>query len=115
VVVRNRLSMLFSRNQRNVIAGLKQLSASLGFRIADGISERVIFREFFPMGVTAFDTLDRQTLGVEPRMSHLSARREIRELIACLNLPIAPASIGRPDLPATVPEAAPLSAEAAVS
>jgi chromosome partitioning protein len=95
VVVRNRLSMLASRNQRNVVAGLKEISGALGFRVADGISERVIFREFFPRGITAFDTLDRQTLGTEPRMSHLSARREIRELIACLNLPIPALSIGR--------------------
>jgi chromosome partitioning protein len=92
VVVRNRLSPLANRNQRNVVAGLRQLSERLSFRVADGISERVIFREFFPMGLTAFDPLDRAVLGVRPTMSHVAARREIRELLEALHLPVrAPA------------------------
>jgi chromosome partitioning protein len=91
VVVRNRLSSLANRNQRHVIEGLNQLSGSLGFRVAEGISERVIFREFFPKGLTVFDTLDRATFGRPPTMSHLSARREIRELIDCLRLPVSEA------------------------
>ena len=53
----------------------------------DGISERVIFREFFPVGLTAFDTFDKRTLGFEPTMSHVAARNEIRDLIGCLGLP----------------------------
>jgi len=88
VVVRNRISTLASRNQRKVVDGLNKLAALLDFRIADGISERVIFREFFPMGLTAFDTLDRAVLGVKPTMSHVAARREIRELIDNLRLPM---------------------------
>jgi chromosome partitioning protein len=87
VVVRNRIGSLFSRNQRNVISGLKELATKLDFRVADGISERVIFREFFPVGLTAFDTFDKRTFGFEPTMSHLAARNEIRDLIACLDLP----------------------------
>ena len=87
VVVRNRISPLASRNQKKVIDGLAKLAALLNFRIADGISERVIFREFFPMGLTAFDTLDPAVLGVKPTMSHVAARREIRELIDRLRLP----------------------------
>jgi chromosome partitioning protein len=90
VVVRNRLSTLASRNQRNVINGLTELAAALDFRIADGVSERVIFREFFPMGLTAFDPLKRAVLGAEPTMSHVAARREIRELVDSLHL--APAA-----------------------
>lgn len=87
VVVRNRLSTLSSRNQRSMQKGLTRLSASLGFRLAPGVSERVIFREFFPFGLTALDPLERETLGREPTMSHLAARQEIRELIDCLKLP----------------------------
>ncbi|MEL6947602.1 MAG: division plane positioning ATPase MipZ, partial [Pseudomonadota bacterium] len=69
----------------------------LGFRIADGISERVIFREFFPMGMTAFDnpssaiaTGESFTRTTEGKMqsSHLSARQEVRKLIGSLRLPI---------------------------
>jgi chromosome partitioning protein len=87
VVVRNRLSTLVSRNQRNIIKGLTNLAAALDFNLADGISERVIFRELFPLGLTVFDTLDRQTLGRAPTMSHLAARREVRDLIENLELP----------------------------
>ena len=92
IVVRNRLSPLASRNQRNVVEGLALLSEHLGFRVAQGISERVIFREFFPMGLTAFDPFERAVLGRRPTMSHVAARAEIRELIDWLNLPMrAPA------------------------
>ena len=87
VVVRNRLSTLASRNQRDVVAGLRNLSKVLDFKLADGISERVIFRELFPLGLTVFDNLDRKTLGRPPTMSHLAARREVRELVESLGLP----------------------------
>ncbi len=87
IVVRNRLSPLASRNQRNVVEGLDLLAGHLGFRIAHGISERVIYREFFPMGLTTFDPLERAVLGRRPTMSHVAARTEIRELVECLRLP----------------------------
>ena len=94
VVVRNRLSTLPSRNQRNVIEGLDLLAERLGFRVANGISERVVFREFFPMGLTAFDPFERALLGRRPTMSHVAARAEIRELIEGLRLPMpAPAMV----------------------
>jgi chromosome partitioning protein len=50
VVVRNRLSMLGSRNKRLVREGLGELAARLGFRCADGLAERVNYREFFRAG-----------------------------------------------------------------
>jgi chromosome partitioning protein len=87
VVVRNRIASIASRNQRRVLAGLHELAAMLGFRAADGISERLVFRELFPSGLTVFDTLERNVLGVQPTMSHLGARREIRELLDALALP----------------------------
>ncbi|CAN5124451.1 division plane positioning ATPase MipZ [soil metagenome] len=86
VVVRNRQTTLASRNRRNIERGLKQLSAQVGFRLAEGISERVIFRELFPAGLTVLDPFDA-TLGGEPSLSHLSARNEIRSLLDTLNLP----------------------------
>ncbi len=88
IVVRNRLSTLSSRNQINLLNSIKELSVRLGFRVADGISERVIFREFFPMGLTALDELDHDTLGTKPTLSHLAARQEIRQLLSALRLPI---------------------------
>jgi len=104
VVVRNRLPTLASRNLRNVLNALSSLSAGLGFRVAHGISERVIFRELFPFGLTAFDPLDRGILGVEPTMSHVAARREIRELIDCLRLPMPGSRVSR-SMPPPLPSA----------
>ena len=88
VVVRNRLSNLVSRNNKNVNESLKDLAMRLGCRMADGISERVVFREFFPIGMTALDELSEVTLGSGPTLSHLAARREVRQLLTHLRLPI---------------------------
>ena len=88
VIVRNRLSTLDTKNRRNVVRVLQELAEQIGFRTAEGISERLIFRELFLRGLTALDTFDKETLGGQPTLSHVSARREIRELIETLNLPL---------------------------
>jgi chromosome partitioning protein len=88
IVVRNRLSMLGSRNKRLVGEGLQELSLRLGFRPVDGLAERVIFREFYPRGLTALDTLDEDTLGTRPSMSHVTAREEVETLLRQLKLPL---------------------------
>lgn len=90
IVVRNRLSMLSSRNQVNLLRALNQFASTLDFRLADGISERVVFREFFPSGLTALDRLDRQTHGSEPTVSHLAGRHEVEALMDLLH-PAVPA------------------------
>jgi chromosome partitioning protein len=84
VVLRNRLSMLGSRNRRLVGEGLQELSLMYNFRCIDGLAERVIFREFFPRGLTAVDDLDEITLGTRPTMSHVSARREMQMLLSAM-------------------------------
>jgi chromosome partitioning protein len=83
VVLRNRLSTLDARNKQRVGAALDSLSKRIGFRVLPGLSERVIFREFFPRGLTL---LDRAAL-TEFSLSHVAARNELRTLIAGLNLP----------------------------
>jgi chromosome partitioning protein len=88
IVVRNRLSMLGSRNKRLVGEGLNELGARLGFRCADGLAERVIYREFFPRGLTALDALDEATLGTKPNLAHVTARQEVMSLIEALKLPL---------------------------
>ncbi len=88
VVVRNRLSPLASRNQQNLLACVHQLAPRLGFRIADGISERMIFREYFPKGLTALDDLQAVNMGERQTTSHASARAEIGRLLRALRLPI---------------------------
>jgi chromosome partitioning protein len=88
VVVRNRLSMLDSRNKQRIVKGLGDLAARLGFRSADALAERLIYREFFPRGLTALDDLDERTLGTRPSLSHLTARRELISLLDTLRLPL---------------------------
>ena len=88
VVLRNRLSTLGSRNKRLVGEGVDELAKQLGFRSADGFAERVIYREFFPRGLTALDELNEDTLGQRPNLSHVTARDEVKSLIDALKLPI---------------------------
>jgi chromosome partitioning protein len=88
IVVRNRLSMLGSRNKQLVADSLKDLSFRLGFRAIDGFAERVVYREFFPRGLTALDDLDEATLGTRPSMGHVTAREEVTSLLRQLKLPL---------------------------
>ena len=84
VVVRNRTQHVEARNMRRLDGALTELSKRVGFRIASGLSERVIYRELFPSGLTL---LDKGHLG-ELGTSHLVARQELRSLLANLNLPV---------------------------
>jgi len=88
VVMRNRLSMIGSRNRERIAKALNELALRIGFRTADGFAERVLYREFFPRGLTAVDTLDEQTLGAHPSLSHVAARQEVMNLMATLRLPL---------------------------
>jgi len=88
VVVRNRLSALGSRNKRLVGEGVDTLSKQLGFRIVDGFAERVVYREYFPRGLTALDEVDDSTFGQRSSLSHGTARDEVKNLIEALKLPI---------------------------
>jgi chromosome partitioning protein len=88
IVVRNRLSILGLRNKRLVGQGIGELAAQLGFRCAEGLAERVIYRELFPRGLTALDNLDELTLGTKPSLSHAAARLEVMSLVEALRLPL---------------------------
>ena len=88
IVLRNRLAMLGSRNKRLVGEGLNELARRLGFRCADGFAERVVYREFFPRGLTALDDLDEITLGTKPNQAHVTAQQEVQALIEVLRLPL---------------------------
>ena len=89
VLVRNRISMLSSRNMRQVQIMLQRIADRLGCRIADGIAERVIFRSLFPAGLTVFDAISEEMPGSVPSMSHMSARQEYRNLMSALQLPVS--------------------------
>jgi chromosome partitioning protein len=86
IVLRNRLSTLSSRNHVVVGKGLQELSRWLDFRCAEGLAERMIFRELYPRGLTAVDDIDDITLGTRPTLSHVTARLEMQNLLGCILL-----------------------------
>jgi chromosome partitioning protein len=85
-VVRNRVSSLSSRNGRDVHKAIEATARKAGFQVATGLSERVVYRQFFPIGLTAFDSLETSLLGLKPTMAHVLARQEVRQLIASVRL-----------------------------
>ena len=48
VVVRNRTGYTEARNMARIEKALTEMSKRVGFRVAKGLSERVIYRELFP-------------------------------------------------------------------
>jgi chromosome partitioning protein len=86
VVLRNRMSSLDARNKRRVADALEALAPRIGFRLALGFGERVIYRELFPLGLTLLDLADERC-GVPLTMSHVAARQEVRDLVRTLKLP----------------------------
>jgi chromosome partitioning protein len=85
IVVRNRLGAQQMHNKKKVGAALEELSRRIGFRVLSGFSERVIFRELFPRGLTLLDLKDT---GVDQlNLSNIAARQELRDLMAGLKLP----------------------------
>jgi chromosome partitioning protein len=85
VVLRNRLAHLEARNMREISALLTLLAQRIGFRLAPGISERVVFRELFMKGLTALD-LPEAGDGPGETASHAAARREIQDLLQAIGL-----------------------------
>ncbi|MFZ5616092.1 MAG: division plane positioning ATPase MipZ [Pseudomonadota bacterium] len=87
VVMRNRVSATRANNKRAMGERLDELSTRIGFRLARGFGDRVIYRELFPMGLTLLDLGGPDAPIRLSTMSHVAARLEIRSLIAMLNLP----------------------------
>jgi len=87
VVLRNRLAPINARNQRNVADGLEKIAEVLGFRLAEGLGERVIFRELYLCGLTVFDHLSGGGMPM-PSISHVTARQEVRRLARALGLDV---------------------------
>ncbi|MHA6332511.1 division plane positioning ATPase MipZ [Qipengyuania sp. CAU 1752] len=88
VVVRNRTGYTEARNMQRIEKALTELSKRVGFRVTAGLSERVIYRELFPSGLTLLDKGQLGDLGT----SHLVARQELRQLLLGLNLPMPTAA-----------------------
>lgn len=86
IVMRNRLTHIEARNKRDITDLLGRLSRRIGFRVAAGFGERVVFRELFQKGLTLIDlpTLPKQPR--EPSSSHLAARQEILSLLETMGI-----------------------------
>ncbi|MCW5751422.1 MAG: AAA family ATPase [Alphaproteobacteria bacterium] len=85
IVTRNRLSNLDARNKQRVADVLGRLAQRIGFRLAPGFGERVIYRELFLSGLTLLD-LREKGAGVDLTMSHLAARQEVHALLDAVAL-----------------------------
>jgi chromosome partitioning protein len=92
VVLRNRLQHLEANNMKRVGAAMVDLAKRVGFRVVPGLSERVVFRELFPQGLTLLDSGQLGSFS----MSHVAARQELREMIAALGLPTK--NVNQPEL-----------------
>ncbi|MSP80532.1 MAG: ATPase, partial [Rhodospirillales bacterium] len=85
IVMRNRLSHLDARNKREIERLMRDFATRLGCRIAEGLAERVIYRELFLHGLTMMDLPDVKKGAMS--MSHVAARQEVRALIEAIRLP----------------------------
>ena len=85
IVLRNRLGAQNMVNKEKMGKALDDLAKRIGFRVAPGFNERVIFRELFPRGLTLLDLKD---IGISSlNISNVAARQELRDLIRAVNLP----------------------------
>lgn len=85
IVLRNRLGAQNMVNKEKMGKALDDLAKRIGFRVAPGFNERVIFRELFPRGLTLLDLKD---IGISSlNISNVAARQELRDLIKAVNLP----------------------------
>ncbi len=86
IVMRNRLSHIEARNKREIAGLLSQLGRRIGFRLAPGFGERVVFRELFLKGLTLLDLPEEPVPGLPPNPSHAAGRAEIRMLLQAIGL-----------------------------
>jgi chromosome partitioning protein len=84
IVVRNRLSSLNSKNKQEIERVLTSLSRRIGYRLASGFGERVIFRELFLNGITLLDLAETRT---DISLSHIAAKQELTTLMDMIQLP----------------------------
>lgn len=86
IVMRNRLSSIYSRNKEEMERVLSALAKRIGFRSVPGFGERVIFRELFLSGLTL---LDLKETNMTVSLSHIAAKQELKSLIDMIELPTA--------------------------
>ncbi len=86
VAVCNRVPVSAAGEAR-IAPRLAAMAGRLGFRLADGITQRVLFDELFAAGLTAFDDFDGRSPTSRASLAQLAARQEMRRLMDALRLP----------------------------
>ena len=86
IVVRNRVESIESNNQRQVNRVLDVIQRTLGFRIARGLLERPVYREFFTAGLTVFDSVEELHSARASNQANLLACLEVRNLLREIGL-----------------------------
>lgn len=94
IVMRNRLSNIDAKNKRFMTQVTGELSRRIGFRVAPGFSERVIFREMFLQGLTVLDIMEANGKN-SISISHVAARQEVRDLLKTLRIPMVDEKIAK--------------------
>jgi chromosome partitioning protein len=88
VVLSNRRSSLSWNGADELTRALKELGLQLGFRCAEGLTERAVYQDLFPRGLTVLDEIGQSALAKRHRHSRRTARQEIQALIELLKLPL---------------------------
>src|SRR5215475_3221702 len=105
IVVRNRLESVESSNQHQITQVLDVIQRTVGFRVARGLLERPVYREFFAAGLTVLDPIEGFKSVAVP------ARLEVRYLIREIGL-IDDADVEDEACPEIEPQMAGANAEA---
>jgi chromosome partitioning protein len=80
IVVRNRLESVESSNQHQITQVLDVIQRTVGCRVARGLQERPVYREFFAAGLTVLDPIEGFKSAAVP------ARLEVQKLIREIGL-----------------------------
>lgn len=83
IVMQTRRAQLESRNRRQLDRLLEELSKRIGFRLAPGLSERVVYRELFTLGLTVLDIDEHMDANHRAEnSSRRAAREEVDRLVS---------------------------------
>lgn len=85
IVACNRVPVT-AAGEAKIAPRLRDMASRLGFRFADGISQRVLFDDLFAAGLTTFDEYDGRSATSRPNLAHLAARQEMRRLMDQMRL-----------------------------
>jgi chromosome partitioning protein len=88
IVMRNRRSHVATKHKEQIDQALQNLAREFDFTYLQGFGERTIYRELYMRGLTLLDVQDAgKEAGLSSKgltMSHISARQEVRNLIAAI-------------------------------